>query len=420
MNSLQTSTDSALCLALDIGEGLLKNGDTVHHVEDTVKRVCTAYGGIHVETFVIGSLMLASVRMADGSHSSQMRRVYDNTNNLTALERFNQLSRTVCATTPDFETAQRMLREVKAQPPLSRWIRVVGGALTSGSFAILFGGSLRDGIAGILVGTLLSLLLLLPAGIITALARTLIMSFVGGIVSYLSVLVGIGQNVDFVMIGAIMLLIPGLAFGNALRDLLCGDILAGLMKTVQSCITAILIACGFWGAILLMDGTGIPNDLPAIHHSFPILLLAAVIGTVAYAGVFGVHPKRFPVAAFCGGAVYTVYTVILELSGMVFPAALLCAIFGAVTALLCAKLFRAPAIVFLTPGIIPIVPGGGLYYTMSYLLRGNSELLLPKSTQTLLISAGIAAGTLLVTMLAEQLQARKTSKNNRKKPTVTT
>ncbi len=418
MNSLQTSTDSALCLALDIGEGLLKNGDSVRHVEDTVKRVCTAYGGIHVETFVIGSLMLASVRMGDGSHSSQMRRVYDNTNNLTALERFNQLSRTVCATTPDFESAQGMLRAVKTQPQLSKWIRVVGGALTSGCFAILFGGSLRDGLAGILVGTLLSLLLLLPGGIITALARTLIMSFVGGIASYLSVLVGIGQNVDFVMIGAIMLLIPGLAFGNALRDLLCGDILAGLMKTVQSCITAILIACGFWGAILLMEGTGIPTNLPALEHSFPVLLIAAVIGTVAYAGVFGVHPKRFPVAALCGGAVYTVYTVMLALSGSVFVAALVCAIFGALASQLCARIFRAPAIVFLTPGIIPIVPGGGLYYTMSYLLQGDSELLLPKSTQTLLISAGIAVGTLLVAMLAEQLQARN-RKYNRKKPTVT-
>lgn len=69
---VRSAADQILCLSLDIGEGLLKNGDSVHHVEDAVKRICRAYGGKHIEVFVISSLVLASIRMSDGSSSSQI------------------------------------------------------------------------------------------------------------------------------------------------------------------------------------------------------------------------------------------------------------------------------------------------------------------------------------------------------------
>ena len=48
-----------------------------------------------------------------------------------------------------------------------------------------------------------------------------------------------------IMIGTIMLLVPGVAFGNALRDLLCGDLIAGGLKTVQAVLSALMIAFGY-------------------------------------------------------------------------------------------------------------------------------------------------------------------------------
>jgi uncharacterized membrane protein YjjP (DUF1212 family) len=53
------------------------------------------------------------------------------------------------------------------------------------------------------------------------------------------------------MIGTIMLLIPGLAFGNSLRDMLDGDIIAGIFRLIQSCLTAVMIAIGFGLAIFI-------------------------------------------------------------------------------------------------------------------------------------------------------------------------
>ena len=79
-------TEYLLCLALDVGEGMLKNGAEVARVEDTIERICQAYGAVHVEVFTIISMINAAVRMPDGSYSSQLRRVKQTSTNLDKLE----------------------------------------------------------------------------------------------------------------------------------------------------------------------------------------------------------------------------------------------------------------------------------------------------------------------------------------------
>jgi uncharacterized membrane protein YjjP (DUF1212 family) len=57
-----------------------------------------------------------------------------------------------------------------------------------------------------------------------------------------------------VMIGVIMLLIPGIAFTNSVRDILVGDTISGLMRLVESLLWAAGLAVGFMLAILLVGG----------------------------------------------------------------------------------------------------------------------------------------------------------------------
>ncbi len=411
MNTAQTTVDCILCLALDVSEGMLKNGDSVHHVEDTIKRICRSYGGEHIETFVISSLMLASVRMKDGSYSSQIRRVYSSSNNMSSLEAFNSLSRRICREIPDFDTAQQWLRETKAKKPYPLLLLLLGNMLAAGAFAILFGGSIRDGLAGGLLGLVIGFLSRLNFGNINALAKTLLLSFAAGLLSYGTALVGLAQNVDMVMIGSIMLLIPGLAFGNALRDLLCGDILTGVLKTVQSCLTAVLIACGYSGAMLIMANQHLSLSIPTVDHGFAISLTVAILGTVAFGAVFQVRPSCLWITALGGGAVYSIYCLAEHLGAPIFICALCCSLIGATYSEISARICKAPAIIFLTPAIISIVPGGALYYTMSALVKGNGVLLLDKAAQTLYISTGLVVGTIIVTMINEIVKKKALNHN---------
>ena len=51
-----------------------------------------------------------------------------------------------------------------------------------------------------------------------------------------------------------MLVIPGLAFGNAVRDLLFGDTVSGIIQLVQAILTAVMVASGFIAAIMVFGG----------------------------------------------------------------------------------------------------------------------------------------------------------------------
>ena len=66
--------------------------------------------------------------------------------------------------------------------------------------------------------------------------------------------IGIGDHQDKIMIGGIMLLIPGIAMTNSIRDMLTGDIVTGMLRLVDSILRAAAIACGFALSLMITGG----------------------------------------------------------------------------------------------------------------------------------------------------------------------
>jgi len=75
-----------------------------------------------------------------------------------------------------------------------------------------------------------------------------------GMIAIFSVKSGIGENLDKIMIGGIMLIIPGVALTNSVRDLLLGDVITGLLRLCESLLVAASVAAGF--AVALLIGRG--------------------------------------------------------------------------------------------------------------------------------------------------------------------
>ena len=65
-----------------------------------------------------------------------------------------------------------------------------------------------------------------------------------GILANFAVRIGLGHRADLISIGNIMLLIPGIAFTNSLRDLFSGDTITGLIRWYESCVAG--ICCRTW------------------------------------------------------------------------------------------------------------------------------------------------------------------------------
>ena len=250
----ENNTDRLLCVVLDIGEHMLRSGGEVHRVEDSMERICRAYSVAHVEVFVITSLLIAAIRMPDGSYSSQMRRVYGVSKDLSKFEKFNSISRRICTERLSFDEVEHLIYEAKHSKPYSTFFVVMGNALMAGGFALLFGGTLRDGIAAMLTGILIGMISHFVGRKTNVIARTVVESFALAMFSILSVVLGIGENIQYVAIGAIMIVIPGLDFGNSLRDLMYGNLLSGVLRMIQAVMTGVIIAIGYVAAMFLLGG----------------------------------------------------------------------------------------------------------------------------------------------------------------------
>ena len=254
INISAPTVDDVLRTAMDVGEGILRCGGEIQRVEDTITRICRAYGAIHVETFTITSLIITSVRMADGSYSSQTRRVLQSATDLHRLKLYNEISREICAGNLDIDGAQRRIKIAKHSSPYSEWVHYLGGFIGAGGFALFFGGSWLDGLVAAIIGVLMMLMERKKPAYVNNMAQATISSFVAGVLAELSMHFGLCHNMDMVMIGTIMLLIPGMTIGTSIRDMLCGDIATGSLRLTQSLMLACVIALGYGAAMLLMGG----------------------------------------------------------------------------------------------------------------------------------------------------------------------
>ena len=249
-NTAGHSADYILGKALDIGENILRCGGEAHRIEDTVTRICSAYGAVHTDVFALPSLIVAGVRLADGSTSSQVRRVYKTSNNMYKLDEMNTISRKVCNGDIPLEQVEEKIHTALTTKPFPKYLSILGGVVAAGAFAVFFGGNMWDALAAAIAGFFVSVMNRAKLHLINKMLYTVAQSFVGAMCGLLLVHYGIGQNIDMVMIGTIMLLIPGLAFGNAVRDLLFGDTVSGIIQLVQAILTAVMVAFGFIVAIM--------------------------------------------------------------------------------------------------------------------------------------------------------------------------
>ena len=251
--SIPTDPGVILDIALEMGAEILRAGGEIGRVEDTVTRICRAYGAASVEVFAITSLIIAEVRMPDGTYATHNRRVMTTYHHLARLEALNALSRTVCKQPISAEEVRARLKAIREYRPVPGWLCFIGGMLATGGFAVFFGGTLMDGVAAGVIALLLTLFSRLRPIRINGMVKSLISSFAAGVLSVLCVSVGFGDHVDKLIIGTLMLEIPGISFGNALRDLLSGDTLAGTMRLIQALLQTLMIALGYMAALTLFN-----------------------------------------------------------------------------------------------------------------------------------------------------------------------
>lgn len=242
----EKSIDTYLYCAMSIGEELLKNGAEVGRVEDTIQRICMAYGALRVDVFSITSSIVTTVYGQGFETHTQTRRISERGNNLHRLDELNRLSRWICQERPSADEIMERLDEIKNGAVYSFGWQLLIYALVSGSFSVFFGGDFKDMLASALIGISLKFMeSFLKHYFSNSMVTALLCSVAGGFLANAAVRTGMGSHVDLISIGNVMLFIPGLAFTNSLRDMFSGDTATGLLRFMESCLLAMVIAIGF-------------------------------------------------------------------------------------------------------------------------------------------------------------------------------
>jgi uncharacterized membrane protein YjjP (DUF1212 family) len=202
--------------------------------------------GINAETFAIPNCLHASIQDPEGNPIARMRRIGYHGSDLDSVEKFSNLSRRICKETPDPTTAAKWLEEVEnSRKHYGLLMDLLGCFLGAAGFAVLFGAGILDclfsGVCGIVIGFINRFM---DNEKTNQFFRILVAAFSSAIIAYISTFLGITNNTDAVIIGALMILVPGLLFTNAMRDIIYGDTNSGINRIVHVLLIAVSIAVG--------------------------------------------------------------------------------------------------------------------------------------------------------------------------------
>ena len=239
--------DQLLNISVELGCQLMFSGAEIYRVEESVRRLLQAYGLESPEVFAIPNCVIVSVTTPAGHPITRMRRIADHGTDIQLLERCNELCRQLCAQTPPIEEAQSMISALSDRTrQYALWQVLLGYGIAPAFFAPLFGGKAEDILAAMLGGLAVGFCLLYAGRLIgsNSFFRTAICSAVASLLSLLLVRLGLGRSVDTVTISVLMVLVPGVALTNALREIMAGDIISGLSRAADSILTGTAIAIG--------------------------------------------------------------------------------------------------------------------------------------------------------------------------------
>ena len=255
LEGVGVTREQLLTCALDIGEQMLISSAEVGRVEMAIRYICSAYGCSRTDVFTITSSIVVSIADSDGSHTSQTRRITGTQTDLTKLHQLNALSRKICAEKPNYESVQAQIKNICEAKRFPLWTEALASALIAFSFAIFFGGAWFDGaVAAILGFGMRYLTWILQIGSMNQIFINVVASFLLSISAILLAKTGMGLDANKIIIGNIMLLIPGIALTNSLRDMISGDIMTGMLRLFDALLVAAAIAAGYILAAQLLGG----------------------------------------------------------------------------------------------------------------------------------------------------------------------
>ena len=232
-------------VSLQAGRLLLENGAEISRVEETMDRICNYYGVRSGNAFVLSNGIFTTVGDRNESFFAKVEHIPVSGTHLDRVAAVNQLSREIEEGRYTIKEVGERLEDIKRMPGKTRLMQVMASGCGSAAFCYLFGGSPWDSTVALLAGLALYLYVLYVSG--PHLSKIVANISGGALVTILCsamYLLGVGQHLNYMVIGSIMPLIPGVPFTNAIREIADSDYISGSVRMMDALLIFFCIAIG--------------------------------------------------------------------------------------------------------------------------------------------------------------------------------
>lgn len=241
-----------LGISLDIGEELLRCGAEISRVEDTITIICKSYGVKKIDVFVMNTVIIATIISDEKKSFTETRRVLHHKMNLRNLENLNSLSRKICK---DNISRKKVKNEIKKCIKDDNPLFYLGGIITAFSFTLFFNGNLKDAIFSSIIAIILCLIDKATNKMnVNNLIYSFFCSFVIGSAAIILTKIIPTCHFDKIVIGDIMILIPGLSMFISVNDVFKGDTMSGIGRFTEGLFLTLCIAAGIGLSLFVLGG----------------------------------------------------------------------------------------------------------------------------------------------------------------------
>lgn len=416
MNNEEIMTGVELEIILKAGKILLSSGAEISRTEDTMNYIARAMNFKDLEAYVSNRGIFATAKKDDNTEITRIYNVPEVDINLSKIESVNALSRRITQKSITIEEVINELEKIDTMPDYLIFWRLVAYTIGASGFSYAIGSSITDSIIAGIIGLILGAYMctikrILNSDVLITILGSILIALFGNLFIHFN----IGSNLSVILLGAMIDIVPGVPFVNAIREYSQNNYNTGITLMMGALLTCISMAVGVAVVQSLLFNTQIiplyTSNLDS--NSFTSMFMRSImagIGTTAFAILFRVRKQHILDTSILGFISWFLFLTLSELQFNVMLSIFISGFIIAIASRILAVKRKCPAIVFLMTSLFPLLPGLSFYRSIYYMLMGQETIAISFAKESFLIAFTIAISIAIVKYIKPPLIKKNTYK----------
>ena len=395
-------TGVELEIILKAGKILLSSGAEISRTEDTMNYIARAMNFKDLEAYVSNRGIFATAKKDDNTEITRIYNVPEVDINLSKIESVNALSRRITQKSITIEEVINELEKIDTMPDYLIFWRLVAYTIGASGFSYAIGSSITDSIIAGIIGLILGAYMctikrILNSDVLITILGSILIALLGNLFIHFN----IGSNLSVILLGAMIDIVPGVPFVNAIREYSQNNYNTGITLMMGALLTCISMAVGVAVVQSLLFNTQIiplyTSNLDS--NSFTSMFMRSImagIGTTAFAILFRVRKQHILDTSILGFISWFLFLTLSELQFNVMLSIFISGFIIAIASRILAVKRKCPAIVFLMTSLFPLLPGLSFYRSIYYMLMGQETIAISFAKESFLIAFTIAISIVIV------------------------